>query len=213
MILRAVKFEDEESRSFDRLFPNQDELTGRGLGNLIALPLQGQSVQKGHTVFLDPENQFEPYEDQWKFLRSIKKVGKKRFDELAALWKLAPMQSRTKPPETLGSRKGLERVIGKCDFIRYCVDNAESLREPLWYCMISNLAVFKGGKERIHEFSKPYPRYSWRETEAAISQALTHTSPHRCETIRKDGFNCEKDCNVKSPAGLGYRLNSDKKGG
>ncbi|MEK7173990.1 MAG: hypothetical protein AAB710_02810 [Patescibacteria group bacterium] len=36
--------EFEKEVSFDRLFPNQDTLTGAGFGNLIALPLQGRSV-------------------------------------------------------------------------------------------------------------------------------------------------------------------------
>ncbi|WP_440310964.1 TOTE conflict system archaeo-eukaryotic primase domain-containing protein, partial [Klebsiella pneumoniae] len=33
--------DDAEVSSFDRLFPNQDALSGKGFGNLIALPFQG----------------------------------------------------------------------------------------------------------------------------------------------------------------------------
>ena len=37
----------DKEASFDRLFPNQDILSGKGLGNLIALPLQKTSSQPG----------------------------------------------------------------------------------------------------------------------------------------------------------------------
>jgi Uncharacterized protein conserved in bacteria len=44
----ALSFE-----SYDRMFPNQDELTLGGFGNLIALPLQGEKVNvKGHLKML-----------------------------------------------------------------------------------------------------------------------------------------------------------------
>lgn len=212
-ILKNPKLQSGNSEGFDRLFPNQDRLTGRGLGNLIALPLQGQSVQKGFTLFLNPEIQFEPYKDQWEFLRTIKRIGEQKFDNLIKLWDLKPNQQRTPPSYTLGSQESLEKVIQNCDFIRYCINNAENLSEPLWYCMISNLAVFEGGVEKIHKFSRPYPRYTWAETERKISHALEATGPHQCHTIRKEGFNCIKDCGVRSPAGLGYRTNNTQNGG
>ena len=53
----------EKEPSFDRLFPNQDFHSGKGFGNLIALPLFGKSVNIGNTCFLNPET-FEVYEDQ-----------------------------------------------------------------------------------------------------------------------------------------------------
>ena len=61
--------------SFDRMFPNQDEIPKGGYGNLIALPLQGKAVREGHSVFVD--DSFNPYDDQWKFLSSIKKIDEK----------------------------------------------------------------------------------------------------------------------------------------
>lgn len=71
----------EKEASFDRLFPNQDMHTGKGLGNLIALPLQGASVKQGNSSFLDPKT-MEPYPNQWKFLQSIKKSSKKKIESL-----------------------------------------------------------------------------------------------------------------------------------
>ncbi len=73
------KFEKEPS--FDRLFPNQDMHSGKGLGNLIALPLQGSSVKKGNSSFLDPTS-FEPYPNQWEFLQTVKKISKQKIESL-----------------------------------------------------------------------------------------------------------------------------------
>lgn len=36
-------------RYYDRMFPTQDH--SEGLGNLVALPLQGQALRQGNSVF------------------------------------------------------------------------------------------------------------------------------------------------------------------
>jgi hypothetical protein len=68
--------------SYDRLFPSQDVHTGRGLGNLIAAPLNGKRRQHGTTVFLDPAT-LEPYDDQWAYLSSIARLSAKDVAALA----------------------------------------------------------------------------------------------------------------------------------
>ncbi|TSC67597.1 MAG: hypothetical protein G01um101466_677 [Parcubacteria group bacterium Gr01-1014_66] len=72
-LLREAKIIDEYDRdeSYDRLFPSQDFLSGKGLGNLIALPLQGIPRRGGNSVFVNIENDFSPYDDQWEFLASV----------------------------------------------------------------------------------------------------------------------------------------------
>lgn len=75
--------EFDKEVSFDRLFPNQDTLSKDGFGNLIALPLQGRSVQIFNTVFLDPEN-FQPYSNQWEFLKTIRKHAIIELDSIFA---------------------------------------------------------------------------------------------------------------------------------
>src|ERR1700757_2319706 len=60
--------------SYDRLFPCQDVHTGRGMGNLIAAPLNGKRRKHGTTVFLDPAT-LEPFDDQWAYLSSIARLS------------------------------------------------------------------------------------------------------------------------------------------
>lgn len=71
----------DKSSSFDRLFPNQDNLSGKGLGNLIALPFHGPSVENGNSCFIDPKTLL-PCKDQWAYLSGVKKVSVKRLDKL-----------------------------------------------------------------------------------------------------------------------------------
>lgn len=59
-------------KSFDRMFPTQDYIEKEGIGNLIALPLQGKSGMKGTTLFVDKE--LKPYPNQYQILRQVKKV-------------------------------------------------------------------------------------------------------------------------------------------
>jgi superfamily II DNA or RNA helicase len=68
--------------SYDRLFPSQDVHTGRGMGNLIAAPLNGKRRQHGTTVFLDPAT-LEPFDDQWAYLSSIARLSDNEVTTLA----------------------------------------------------------------------------------------------------------------------------------
>ncbi len=71
----------DKSSSFDRLFPNQDFLSGKGFGNLIALPLFKPTFEKGNSCFVNPKT-FQPITDQWDFLQNIKRVSTNHLDEL-----------------------------------------------------------------------------------------------------------------------------------
>ena len=77
----GILSEFEKDASFDRLFPNQDYHSGKGLGNLIALPLNKKWIAEGNTCFIDPKTG-EPFGDQWKFLAEMQKVSTSQLDHL-----------------------------------------------------------------------------------------------------------------------------------
>ncbi|WP_439694607.1 DEAD/DEAH box helicase family protein [Mucilaginibacter sp. AW1-7] len=64
----------DKNSSFDRLFPNQDYHSKKGLGNLIALPLNKVSLDKGNSCFVDTET-LQPFDDQWAFLKTIDRIA------------------------------------------------------------------------------------------------------------------------------------------
>lgn len=60
---------------YDRMFPTQND--SDDLGNLIALPLQGQALKNGNSAFVD-EN-WNAYPDQFGKLFSTKRLSAKKF--------------------------------------------------------------------------------------------------------------------------------------
>jgi superfamily II DNA or RNA helicase len=67
-------------KSYDRFFPNQDTLPEGGLGNLVALPLQGNARKNGNSVFVNVF--FEPYPNQWEYLLNVGKLSEQALEEL-----------------------------------------------------------------------------------------------------------------------------------
>lgn len=70
--------------TYDRMIPAQDKLPEGGLGNLVALPLQGRAVKNGNCVFVD-EN-WQPYHDQWSVLKNTEKLSETFIDEKLSSW-------------------------------------------------------------------------------------------------------------------------------
>lgn len=71
----------DKNSGFDRLFPNQDTLSGKGLGNLIALPLHKPTLEQGNSCFIDPDS-LQPFPNQWTFLAEIEKISVSKLDEV-----------------------------------------------------------------------------------------------------------------------------------
>ena len=117
-ILRDAKIIDQFSKedSFDRLFPNQDEHSGKGFGNLIALPLQGKARENNNTVFLNTDNNLIPFDNQWKFLNKVKKVSVAKLDSLYNEFNGA-YTSNNKTTKKLGSSKQLTITIAEQIYI------------------------------------------------------------------------------------------------
>ena len=55
-----------------------------GLGNLIALPLQGRALQEGNSVFVDEH--WKAYGDQWEVLRTVLKISKEFIEKKTEEW-------------------------------------------------------------------------------------------------------------------------------
>lgn len=69
---------------YDRMMPMQDFLPEGKLGNLIALPLQGQALRKGNSAFVD--ERWALYNDQWAKLFGTKRLSEKELDDFIKAW-------------------------------------------------------------------------------------------------------------------------------
>ena len=68
---------------YDRMYPSQD--VASSIGNLIALPLQGQALKNGNSAFVD-EN-WNAYPDQWDALfNKTRKLGIEDIEQCMAKW-------------------------------------------------------------------------------------------------------------------------------
>jgi len=72
---------DEAGVPRAEIFPKQDGLPEGGLGNFIWLPLSGESVRQGRTLFVDPANLW-PYSDQRAYLSTMEKVSPQKLAQL-----------------------------------------------------------------------------------------------------------------------------------
>ncbi len=99
--------EFEKEVSFDRLFPSQDYLSQAKFGNLIALPLQGKSIEQGNSVFFDLENE-TPVSDQWKFLEQIRRYS---IDELDASYNSLFIPEKQQTAATFTNDEVLKIII------------------------------------------------------------------------------------------------------
>lgn len=104
--------------SYDRIFPAQDYLTKDGLGNLIALPLQGQTAKEGNSCFIDTD--FNRYQDQWLFLSHIHRFSEVEINQLTDKLlidnDLGELSHSFDNEQTKPWSNGKDIILGKNDF-------------------------------------------------------------------------------------------------
>lgn len=106
-------------------------------------------------------------------------------------------------PFALMGTGSCEPLFEKCEFIRHCRDDAETLPEPEWYGLATIVSQTADGNEKFHEVSEPYAGYYRPEAEYKFRKAAQENKPVTCEYIKKVlGFDCGKDCGVRSPISL-----------
>ena len=76
---------------YDRMYPSQD--VASSIGNLIALPLQGQALKNGNSAFVD-EN-WNAYPNQWDILlNKTEKLGIEDIEKYMTKWQAELAESR-----------------------------------------------------------------------------------------------------------------------
>lgn len=66
------------------MLPAQDHVPNGGVGNLIALPLQGKALKDGNSAFID-EN-WNAFPNQWEQLSHIPALSQKDIEEKISEW-------------------------------------------------------------------------------------------------------------------------------
>ena len=103
---------------YDRMIPAQDALPEGGLGNVIALPLQGMALKSGNSAFVD-EN-WNAYEDQLKVLAGTRRLTRQEIEDCLSLWYSTGFTSEDNGTDApwdknseieAGSVKGVVRIV------------------------------------------------------------------------------------------------------
>lgn len=191
---------------FDRMIPMQDEVSSTlPYGNLIALPLAGENVVRGNTIFVEPalDGTPQPVQDQKKFLFDIKKI---RVEDVYSLYAKAP------PPTTQRARPRLEEAEGLsgsfkvihpvygCEWVRWCYEHPTEVDEPTWYALACQFAQLKDGRKLFHKWSaQDRDRYDYVATDKKFEHALRENKPHSCETLRTTVSGPPCSCDERFP--------------
>lgn len=145
----GVISEVDKNSNFDRLFPNQDGHSGKGLGNLIALPLQKKAMENGNACFIQAES-LSPFSDQWMFLGTIQKVRNKILDELYESIIVNKQNTSVKEPVVVNSSNGEFRIILNNQIIlpRFCLNPlvAKYLKDNLNFMNVDYLIKKRTGR-------------------------------------------------------------------
>jgi superfamily II DNA or RNA helicase len=186
------------SKSFDRFFPSQDRHVGeKGLGNLIALPLQWEARQKGNTSFVDSES-LEELPCPWAVLRQTARLSEDDLDlvlgessrsmyvplPLVRRHKASPIPSSESPGTINITLKEHVEVSLPCpssivDLLR----KWSSFHNPDWYSKQKS-GRYLGGTPQFIQIGGPagdtwvLPRGAWPRLSAALAEANSKYEIH-----------------------------------
>lgn len=141
--------------SYDRMLPAQDTLAAGKLGNLIALPLQGEALQRGNSAFVDED--WKPYSDQWLVLKSIRRLSRRFIEDRIAEWTplglLGELSVLSAEDETEEKPwVAMKRTLSKED-VKSCVNLTRA--DMLWIRKEGLTARFLNSLRRMAAFSNP----------------------------------------------------------
>lgn len=137
----AESVNQKSFRTYDRMLPAQDHMPVGGLGNLIALPLQGQALKKGNSAFIDQD--WNVYPNQWQQLQNVKKLSKEFIDKKINEWS---------EDGVLGALADLENIDEE-ENGEVSEDNVENLQKAALNGHSQQTASQKSGKK-----SKPWKK-------------------------------------------------------
>ena len=67
---------------FNSIVPSQDTMPRGWLGVPVALPLDAAERKAGRTIFVDADNGFRPFADQWAYLGQLPRIGVRDAEEI-----------------------------------------------------------------------------------------------------------------------------------
>lgn len=160
--------------SYDRFFPSQDTMPSGGYGNLIALPLQAKPRENGNSVFVDKD--FQPFEDQWAYLSSIRRMTASEVTKVVAdaaergrilrvhipatdddnePWTAPPSRKRSETKIEGPLSETVELVLGNCVYIDRTGLSPALISRLIRLAAFQNPEFYAAQAMRLSTFAKP----------------------------------------------------------
>lgn len=148
----------KELPSFDRMFPTQDSISENGLGNLIALPLQGEKRKSGKTAFVD--RNFQLIENQWSHLEQVIRHS------LQDVQNIIENASTESPAQVV--HEGADVVLREGLYIPKYLLTQMLLEKWTALCTVSNPEYFKAKSQRLSTDRIPSRIKAYSETQNTL---------------------------------------------
>lgn len=147
------------------MFPAQDGHKGKGLGNLIALPLQKQARRQGNSVFIDQNLNIIP--NQWHFLSKLQKISESMIDVILA--DQGDIRIFEKPAKIEVDPEKVEIFIKNGIYIRKQSLTSQLRKDIIQLAVFNNPNYYKNRAKRLstHDIPKKID-CSWQDEEHII---------------------------------------------
>ncbi len=178
---------------------NGNPVTEYGYGNYVNLPLNGpELITQGRTVFLNPDDEFKPYADQFEFLSKVHRHTRGEIEAALVKIELVPLVATKTttskasevvtpeaqiPTEIASKPEGiivkqelnpanlLPVLFYRCGFMAEFKDGTGTHSEELWYRFLTNIVTYEGGAEKAYELSRLSSKFDAEITRKKIAHA------------------------------------------
>ncbi|MCH4163726.1 MAG: DEAD/DEAH box helicase [Lentilactobacillus diolivorans] len=147
--------------AFDRMFPSQDIIGSKQIGNLIAGPLQGERRRQGKSVFID--HSFQPIPNQWQALSNIELIDEKKLDQLVSNLKLQSnfqlFDDKESQINLLKEPLNIDQPLTIIRSNELYIDKSDLKKQQImqlkWFASFQNPEFYEKQHQRVSTFNVP----------------------------------------------------------
>lgn len=174
------------------VFPKQDSLRGKELGNLLKLPLGIHRKSNIRSRFLNSEL-FAEAEDPGKLLESVKSASENEVDKILKKYSASASDGHHKAPKASGkNRTDIDRMLNNCPVVSAFMANPSGWSYDAWLGLASNFVLFEGGWERFEEISKQdRANYDQEEIDRIHEEVSSFDHPQGYKKFAEQGVQFE----------------------
>lgn len=160
-------------------------------------------IQRAHYVLApnsinDEDGLYKIY-NKFCAVNDLQKLPKNWLDNLTIFKRQVYKGSESKPYQNYKKKVrdiDVTPLFSRCEFLKYCVEEAETLPEYLWFEFGIWCSGINNGDAIFHKYSEPHPEYSFAQSQAKFEHATNyHFNCQRIRNLFEGCKNCKLDKN------------------